>query len=921
MSKWLALVAAYCFSLLLARGEVGPVLAGSDGSKAFADLAAYYPDRTKEPPSDQALATLSKGGDAAQHAGQYLLGLFEQSMADETNGRSESKPSMAWGGGSENAARDFRQTLSQKFGELANGDAALPAALWLINEEKLSDGQAAGIKVLRRIKSPAAIVALGEILSQPHPNQDVLVGALQESGERKQTSLLPKIIPLENSYRTAVRAAARQAAGQVGAATGPEFKPESAFTPALSALVQKIADRVYVPIPPDAQWMDITFTNPNAQPGSKPGKTHGWLLSTEGDNDVILTWQGLEVSMPKKSTTLTPSTLAATASELEAIRKAGTEDGIKSLSPEGGLTAQFEPGFITMPEALVGAWSFVRGDKATAAAVLFPCFDAAKDDRWIDWATRDMLGNRYHQQMLEEFSLKRDYAAALRYAQHLSKPLFDDFNYQDRAKELAAQLPKRMEDFKTFALPTPTDWAKQKAAMQREDQISFLAAHLRLLNCMQLSQPGDVSYTDPQYAQPFSQLHDPVPNPKTGTWSYPQGTEVINPYNELKAMSLSAADIRLLLPYVRDDDFMPTFSFWRYFHPGRTLHRVSWPVTDLVNEAAQKTLVDLSSLDGLDDAGKHAALAKITAWCDAHAGKSASDLLADTIQTTKDEKDFVQAAGKAAEQKRTDLLLLAAARAKDFPDSAATAKVAQICFQSGLPGFVDQARAWIKDTDKQAAIDAAKPPKPADAPVYLGEVDPPFADYSVTRFWSALILLRDGDHTKVDGLDVLRPLLKADDGSYYYPRCMGALLDTKNGKVIALACEVLKKPAILTTPWDSGDDIRRLFLAGRPECRDFLIATLKENSPDGQSTMDKQIDGKTVTEPILKGRSIAEIICQWRNDNYTIDESLPNTDQIKKRKELTDWINAQFDLISQGKPPQMNTQLSADVQEWHVDAP
>jgi len=574
-----------------------------------------------------------------------------------------------------------------------------------------------------------------------------------------------------------------------------------------------------------------------------------------------------------------------------------------------------------MPEALVGAWSFVRGDKATAAAVLFPCFDASKDDRWIDWATRDMLGNRYHQQMLDEFSLKRDYAAALGYAQHLSKPIFDGFNYQDRAKELAVQLPKRMEDFKTFTLPKPDEWATQKTVMKREDQISFLAAHLRLLNCVQMMQPGGVSYADPQYAQPFSLLHDPVPNPGAGTWSYPQGTEVINPYNELKGMSLSASDIRLLLPCVTDDDYLPTYSYWRNFHPGRTLHRVSWPVTELVNEAAQETLVDLNSLDGLDDAGKQAALAKIKAWCDAHAGKSASDLLADTIQATKDEKDFVQAVGKAAEQKRTDLLLLAAARAKDFPDSSATAKVAQVCYQSGLPGFVEQARTWIKDTDKQAAIDAAKPPKPADAPIYLGEVDPPFADYSVTRFWSALILLRDGDQTKVEGFDVLRPLLKADDGSYYYPRCMGALLGTKDEKVTALACNVLKKPAILTTPWDSGDDIRRLFLAGRPECRDFLIATLKNNSPDGQSTMDKQIDDKKVTEPILKGRSIAEIICQWRNDNYTIDESLPNTVQIKKRKELADWINAQFDLIRQGKPPQMNTQLSADILEWHIDAP
>lgn len=306
----------------IARCDVKPVLDGPDGLKAFNDLAAYYSDKSKTPPYDESIASLTKGGEAAQHSGQYLLGLFEQSMADETNGRSQSTRSMAWGGGSENAARDFRKTLADKFGDTANCDEAIPAALWLINEEKLPEGQVAGMEVMRRIKSPAAIDVFGKILGQPHPNQDVLVGAIKEAGASKLTSLLSKIIPLENSFRTAVREAAHKAGSQMGAPPFSGYKPESAFTPTLSALVQKIADRVYVPIPPDAQWMDITYTNPNAQPRSKPGKSHGWLLRTEGDNDVILTWQGLEISMPKKNTTLTPSTLAATASELEAVRKA-----------------------------------------------------------------------------------------------------------------------------------------------------------------------------------------------------------------------------------------------------------------------------------------------------------------------------------------------------------------------------------------------------------------------------------------------------------------------------------------------------------------------------------------------------------------------------------------------------------------------
>jgi hypothetical protein len=911
MRRPLVLIALLGSFSLIAHGDVPPALDGPDGLKAFDDLATYYANSARQPPYREALASLGEGGGSAQHAGQYLLGLFEQSMADETNGRAKSTRSPFWGGGSENAARTFRTTLAEKFGNSAGGDAAIPAALWLINEEMLPEGQAAGIQVLRRIKSQGATDAFARILGQPHPNQDVLVGAIDESGARGLSALQPEIVALENSYRSAVRAAARKAAGQLGAPAAPGFKPENAFTPALNALIQRIADRVLTPIPGGAQWMDIVDTNPDTRQGEKPARSHGWLVRTEADDYVILDWQGIEAAWPKKDTTLTPGTLAATARELEGIRKEGSREGMERLSLEGGLSAQFEPAFISVPEALVGAWSFARGDKATAAAVLFPCFDATKDDRWIDWATRDLLGNRYHQRMLDAFSLERDYGKALQIARHLSKPIFDGFNYQERARELAGQLARRMDDFKTFALPKPDEWERRKAGMKRGDQIAFLAAHLRLLNCMQMGQPGDVSYADPQYAETFSTIMDAAR--KAGSWPPSLATNVINPYNELKALALAPADIQLLLPYVTDDDFMPTYSYWRDFHPARTLHRVSWATADLVNKAAQETLVDPGSLENLDDAGKRATLDRIKAWCAAHEGKSASDLLAETIETTKDERDFVRAAGTAAQQKQPRLLMLAAARAEEFPDWRAAAKIAQFCFQSGFPGFVDQARKWIKETDKRAAADEAKPPKPANAPVYLGEEDPLIADYSQTRFWSALILLRDGDHGKMEGFDVLQPLLKMDDGSFYYPHCMGALLATKDEKVIGLACEVLKKPALLTTPWDSGDQLRRLFLAGRPECRDFLIATLKDDSPEGQSTMDKQIDGKTVTEPILKGRCIAEIVCQWRTDDYRIGEDLPNTEQIKKRAELAAWIGGQFDLVRKGRQPDMKTQLSPEV--------
>jgi hypothetical protein len=226
--------------------------------------------------------------------------------------------------------------------------------------------------------------------------------------------------------------------------------------------------------------------------------------------------------------------------------------------------------------------------------------------------------------------------------------------------------------------------------------------------------------------------------------------------------------------------------------------------------------------------------------------------------------------------------------------------------------MADQARQWIKAN------------APAKEPV-LGQstMDDYGSAQSVDeiRLWSALILLKDGDRSKYEGLDVLQPILDKDDSSFFYPRAIPTLLATKDEKLIGVACGVLKKPALLTSAWDSADQIRRLFLAGRPECRDFLIAELKDTVPGKDTETSMGPDGKTVTTHPPASQNIVNIICRWRKDDFHIDESSPSKEQLKKRQELSDWINAQFALIQQGKAPDMKTELNDDVPEWHVDAP
>ena len=73
---------------------------------------------------------------------------------------------------------------------------------------------------------------------------------------------------------------------------------------------------------------------------------------------------------------------------------------------------------------------------------------------------------------------------------------------------MAEQLPRRSEDFKSLMLPTAGDWEQRKAGMTRAAQVEYLVRRLRLLNCRQWGQPGDVDHTDDQYVETYSELEN-----------------------------------------------------------------------------------------------------------------------------------------------------------------------------------------------------------------------------------------------------------------------------------------------------------------------------------------------------------------------------------------------------------------------------
>ncbi len=856
--------------------EPKPSVDGPEGERAFRDLGSYYKDENHRPSFRDELDQLADPGSAIRKsAGRYLLALFKQSQEDEKSGRAEWQSDGSWGGTANSQAREFRQQLASAFGEKARGPEALETLLWLIEHESLPEGLDAAAKVLPRVDSPAMEKVIADLLAQPHPYAALAKAAIEEASRRKLAALAPRIRELCNHYRDDVREAARKAAQSLGIDDVPKFDPAAAFSPWLAEQLRAFREMVPVQVPPSAQWVAIERTRPRNLP-LHVEHFSGWLVAKNAESYEVVTWYGTVVTLPKNETKCMPRKLTDTAIKIVRLQQPREGWMPEELSVGGNGTAQFEPRFVSAPAALVAAWCFERGEREAAAKLLFPCLNQAKDDRWVALAVRDMLGDRSHQRMLELFSYDRDDASALKLADHLSKPVFDGYRYQPRAQELAAQLRRRNEDFKTFKLPAKDKWDVERAGMPRAEQIKFLAGHLRLLNCFQSGQPGGVNYSDPQYVD-----HGERWNPKGGN-------EVPNPYVELLRMKLSIRDLLTLVPFLADEDFLPTFSYWRDFHPDRSLHRVRWLVANLVNEAAKRDLSQNEKMELLDEEGRKEQIASILGWCNKNADKSRGELLLETLRTSKESREFIRAASEALQNKVTGAADVIIKRKADIPDDAD--KIAQMLFRFGTPAALGAARQWVNDLEKE------------------------------TRFWSALILIRDGNRAEREGFVELTNTLSEDDGTSLYPQAIEPLLATKDEAAMQIATDILKKKGFSIDSMFVGDQVlHRLALTGRPEVLDYLTKGLADAAAEGNC--EGEWHGRKVIRKHVRGDTLARSITGWGKDGTVFDGLAPDKERTKMRTELKRWLNEQFALIHAGKPSAISQPEPIPFTEWHLDAP
>jgi hypothetical protein len=573
--------------------------AHGDAPRVAEELKAYYADRNRQPPWEDAVERLGSD-DAGRRdaAAAYLRDLLDQAQKDELSGASPWRATPFWGNPAENPARELRQYVATALAKAPAAPAAVPVVRWFLDHEKVPPFQETALAALTKAEGREADDLLLELASKPHPNAAVVVASLREVTRRQLPIKAEALAALGRHYRPSIREAAAATAERLGLPKPPPFDKASAVqTEPFRRLMDDIGRLLLDAPPPDARFVKMTRRFSDGDEWSELG----WLVSEDEERWAVLTVQGRPERYSKKeghrwTTRMAEAPLRGWVDQVVAARAAGNKDF--ELSERGGLTGQFQGHAATLAEVLLAQRLYVAKEYGLAAEVLLPALDTLPLDEQLVEMARDRLGVVYGHAMLGSFAGDRDYDETLRVARHITERL-SRARFHAEAARLLDELPRRRDDYKQFRLPTPEEWAAEKKRLSRAEQIDYLCRRLRLLNCYQHGQPGGISFTDRQYAEPTSAGGD--------------RTEVINPYVELVGnkgnrrgdeatsggLGLTGADIPLLAEHLRDDWYMPSVSYWRDFHPQRKLHRTRELVAALINEAAMADLCDERKLDAM----------------------------------------------------------------------------------------------------------------------------------------------------------------------------------------------------------------------------------------------------------------------------------------------------------------------------------
>jgi hypothetical protein len=642
--------------------------------KVEAALKRYYEDRLKQPfiknpdkpepkpeppPWTAPLKQLeSDKPEERQQAAAFLRELVAQAHEHERTGKAPWRSTPYWGGGADVPARTLRERVAKELGEAKALPGALPVLSWYLDNETNPSFLSPIMQALAKLDTKEADALRVEIAARPHDNAVVTAEALKQVAMRKQTLPAERLAALCQHHRTDIRDAARKLNAQQDGKDPGAFDAAKAVR---SDPLRKLMDDVQALLtelpPAKAELVEVTLKYLDSDKKVRGTNTaHGWLIRQEKNTVEIYTPHGRSVTYrngeKQKYTvneripnglkywdidaTVEVGVAPAKIEELiERVEKVRTKDGDPhELSERGGLTGQFQGSGASLYEAILGAWLYRAERYEEAARVLLPALETLYEDRHLVGMVRGRMGEIHGYRMLVAFAGDRDYATVLKEAKLIVEK-YPRTRFERYAKGLAEELPRRMDDFTKFKLPTAEEWAEQKKKLTREQQIDFLCERLRLLNCFQMGQPGGYDDHAKQYAEPCGISSN-------ASWGLSKGkTEVINPLTELvggrerwsdeekprsKGLELTLKDVPYLSKHLRDNWYQPTVSFWRDFHPDRHLSTTRPLIAGIIDGLAQRDLCNIEDWGELKPEEIDKEIARINKWAKENEKKTAIEL-------------------------------------------------------------------------------------------------------------------------------------------------------------------------------------------------------------------------------------------------------------------------------------------------------
>jgi len=598
----------------------------------------------------------------------------------------------------------------------------------------------------------------------------------------------------------------------------------------------------------------------------------GWLVKESNDSINLLELSGIEISINKE--------------KIKSIRTLGINDSLTDIIKFYSQIRRYiyiywdrediYDGDSFMPRYLVSLWLYQKGNKQ-AAYKLLQASGYARG--WSDLNAQlsviieKHFGNLYYNSMLVAYAIDRDYAKAIQYGSYFNYADYKNFYYTKTAIELTTQLKQRKDDFKSFCIPDSLSWIKLKLTMDRKEQFIYLAERLRLLNCEQHGQPGDINFHDPQIAG--TKYIDLLYGYKVEKW---QSLKVINPYNELLAMKPKISEVETLLPYLNDTSFIPAYHYFRDFYYLRKLYRLNDVIEDLIFHITNVHFFQIDSFNCLTADKKKLEIEKIRDWCTKNNSLSKEELNRKILSETGYWDAFENAMDTAVMSGDTSVISTLIRRNNElFRDNrgelyAHKWKVAEAIYSLGSVRDTGTMISWFKNTD----------------------------DYSV-KMWTSLFLMKNDKEYYEKAFDTLSNILKNKGYDY---EVIKPLISFKNERTLKLAEGIFKLHCfkIPVNYIEHKDQVKLLFLAKSEVAFKFLY--------NGLMNLDTTLYSRTWNLNGNEFRSLycdpyIEVIDNWRASNKHINWDWDVQKRRKYSKKLAHWLKKQFELICADKKNQI----------------